>query len=49
MRSFSMTRPETTMRLIGIDTPETKRPGYPVQCGGPAASAEAARLLKDIG
>jgi micrococcal nuclease len=36
---------ETTMRLIGIDTPETKRPGYPVQCGGPAASAEAARLL----
>ncbi len=36
---------ESTMRLIGIDTPETKRPGYPVQCGGPAASAEAARLL----
>lgn len=36
---------ETTMRLIGIDTPETKRPGYPVQCGGPAASAEASRLL----
>ncbi len=36
---------ETTMRLIGIDTPETKRPGYPVQCGGPAASSEAARLL----
>ena len=36
---------ETTMRLIGIDTPETKRPGYPVQCGGPAASAETARLL----
>ena len=36
---------ENTMRLIGIDTPETKRPGYPVQCGGPAASAEAARLL----
>jgi len=36
---------ETSMRLIGIDTPETKRPGYPVQCGGPAASAETARLL----
>lgn len=36
---------ESTMRLIGIDTPETKRPGYPVQCGGPAASAEAARLM----
>lgn len=36
---------ETTARLLGIDTPETKRQGYPVQCGGPAASAEAARLL----
>ena len=36
----------TTVRLIGIDTPETKRPGYPVQCGGPAASREAARLLR---
>ena len=36
---------EDTMRLIGIDTPETKRPGYPVQCGGPAASAAAARLM----
>lgn len=37
---------DTTVRLIGIDTPETKRPGYPVQCGGPAASAETARLLR---
>jgi len=36
---------QTTIRLIGIDTPETKRPGYPVQCGGPQASAETARLL----
>ncbi len=36
---------DNTMRLIGIDTPETKRPGYPVQCGGPAASAAAARLM----
>lgn len=36
---------DTTARLIGIDTPETKRPGYPVQCGGPAASAEAKRLM----
>ncbi|MSO44707.1 MAG: nuclease [Thermoleophilia bacterium] len=36
---------ETPIRLIGIDTPETKRPGYPVQCGGPAASAETKRLL----
>lgn len=36
---------QTTVRLIGIDTPETKRPGYPVQCGGPQASAETTRLL----
>jgi len=36
---------QTTIRLIGIDTPETKRPGYPVQCGGPQASAEVTRLL----
>ena len=27
------------VRLIGIDTPETVRPGTPVQCGGPQASA----------
>jgi micrococcal nuclease len=27
------------VRLLGIDTPETHRPGTPVECGGPAASA----------
>jgi micrococcal nuclease len=27
-----------TVRLIGIDTPETKRPGVRVECGGPEAS-----------
>jgi endonuclease YncB( thermonuclease family) len=27
-----------TVRLIGIDTPETRRPGTPVECGGPEAS-----------
>jgi micrococcal nuclease len=36
---------ETTVRLIGVDTPETKRPGTPVECFGPAASARTARLL----
>jgi micrococcal nuclease len=36
---------ETTVRLIGIDTPETHRPGYPVQCFGPAASERTARIL----
>lgn len=29
---------EVSVRLIGIDTPETKRPGVAVECGGPEAS-----------
>jgi micrococcal nuclease len=36
---------ETPVRLIGIDTPETRAPGTPVQCFGPAAAARAKRLL----
>lgn len=28
-----------TVRLIGVDTPETHRPNTPVQCYGPAAAA----------
>jgi micrococcal nuclease len=36
---------DTTVRLLGIDTPETKRPETVVQCGGPAASRRAERLL----
>ncbi len=36
---------ETTVRLLGIDTPETRRPGGSVQCFGPAASARTRRLL----
>lgn len=38
---------EQTVRLIGIDTPETKRPGVPVECGGPQATASLERLLAD--
>lgn len=34
-----------SVRLIGIDTPETKDPGSPVECFGPKASAALARLL----
>jgi endonuclease YncB( thermonuclease family) len=34
-----------TLRLIGIDTPETKDPRKPVQCFGNEASAKAAELL----
>ena len=33
------------VRLIGIDTPETKKPDTPVQCFGPEASAYTSSLL----
>jgi micrococcal nuclease len=32
------------VRLLGIDTPETHRPGRPVECGGPEASARMQQL-----
>lgn len=34
-----------TVRLLGIDTPETVDPRRPVQCYGPEASARTAELL----
>src|SRR5262245_41751000 len=34
------------VRLIGVDTPETVKPGTPVQCYGPQASAFTHRLLE---
>jgi micrococcal nuclease len=33
------------LRMIGVDTPETVKPGTPVQCFGPRASAFAHRVL----
>ena len=36
---------KTTLRLIGIDTPETKDPRKPVQCFGQEASNKAKELL----
>jgi len=33
-----------TIRLIGIDTPETHKPGVKVECGGPEASAKMRRM-----
>ena len=33
------------VRFIGVDTPETKRPGSPVECFGRAATAEITRLV----
>lgn len=34
------------VRYIGVDTPETVKPGTPVECFGKAASAENARLVE---
>jgi micrococcal nuclease len=34
------------VRLIGVDTPETVKPGEPVECFGPAASRFAHDLLE---
>jgi micrococcal nuclease len=36
---------EERVRLIGIDTPETKKPDSPVECFGPEASAHLAQLV----
>ncbi len=33
------------VRLIGIDTPETKKPNSPIECFGPEASEFTATLL----
>lgn len=40
------TRTET-VRLLGIDTPETVKPGAPVDCFGPEASARTKALLPE--
>ena len=40
---------QITVRLIGIDTPETKRPGVGVECGGAAASAYMGRIALQHG
>ncbi len=36
---------DETVRYIGIDTPETVKPGTPVQCGGPQAHEVNDRLV----
>ncbi len=35
------------VRLIGIDTPETKKPDTPIECYGPEASANTTALAPD--
>ena len=37
---------QETVRLIGVDTPETVKPGAPVDCFGPEASAYTKSVLK---
>ena len=39
-------RAEDDVRYIGIDTPETVKPGEPVQCFGPQSSAANKRLVE---
>lgn len=36
-----------TVRMIGVDTPETHHPDLPVQCYGPAAAAYTKNLIGD--
>lgn len=36
---------DTSVRLIGIDTPETVAPNRPVECAGPEASVYAEQLM----
>jgi micrococcal nuclease len=38
---------EKSVRLIGIDTPETRKPGVKVECGGKAATANMAKLAPE--
>nr|MDP8943388.1 thermonuclease family protein [Actinomycetota bacterium] len=44
VRATGGPRRRYTVRLIGIDTRETKRPGRPVECGGREASSNMLRL-----
>lgn len=37
---------DTTVRLLGINTPETVKPNSPVECFGPEASAYAKQTLE---
>lgn len=37
---------DTTVRLLGINTPETVKPGSPVECFGPEASAHMKDALE---
>lgn len=44
VRAFGAKHRFYTVRLIGIDTPETNKPGTPVECGGKAATSHMLKL-----
>lgn len=41
------TNERALVRLVGVDTPETRHPDRPVECFGPEASAYTTALLED--
>lgn len=43
--AVNMNGKKETVRMIGIDTPETHKPHTPVQCYGPAAAAYTKNLI----
>lgn len=49
VRTIRGKRRTMTVRLIGIDTPESKRPGRPVECGAKEAAASLRRMAFNRG
>jgi len=45
--TVDMNGTKETIRMLGVDTPETHKPNAPVQCYGPAASAYTKNLIGD--
>lgn len=43
--SVDMNGKKETVRMIGVDTPETHKPNTPVQCYGPAAAAYTKTII----
>jgi micrococcal nuclease len=43
--TIDMNGAKETVRMIGVDTPETHKPNTPVQCYGPAASAFTKNII----
>ncbi len=45
--AINMDGKSESVRMIGVDTPETHKPNAPVQCYGPAAAAYTKTLIND--